>query len=125
MKYQRPNSNTRLTKREKTEMMRDYVEFYKKQYEADQKTLNRKIPREAFAEIIDAIGNLLLHKSAQLATARGPIANFLNDNPLPLAMSNLLPLEIRAFCLALNALKQWVSAEQSAMDRLILGGRAR
>ena len=125
MKYQRPKSGTRLTKHEKVELMRDYVEFYKKQYAADVSDLNRKLPREAFANILDAVGSLLLEATAQLVTTQGLVSKFLKDNPLPPSMSNKLPLDTRAFCLALNALKQWVSAEQSAMDRLILGGAAR
>lgn len=125
MKYRRPKSDTQLTKQEKTELMRDYVEFYKKQYAVDPATLNHKISREAFADITNAIGFLLLEQSARLANMHGPTSEFLKDNPLPLSMRDLLPPEIRTFCLALNALKQWVSAEQQAIDRLILGGRAR
>ena len=125
MKYQRPKSDTRLTKQGKVQLMRDYVEFYKKQYAADAGALNRKIPREAFADILDAIGSLLLQTTAHLATAQGPVSKFLKNNPLPPSLNDKLPLETRAFCLAVNALKQWVAAEQAAMDRLFLGGKAR
>jgi hypothetical protein len=125
VKYQRPHSDARLTKQEKVELMRDYVEFYRRQYAINPATLNRKIPRSSFARATDAIGSLLLEMSAKLATTPGPVAEFLKDNPLPPFLSNKLPIETRAFCLALNALKQWVVAEQAAMDRLILGGSAR
>ena len=37
----------------------------------------------------------------------------------------LLPDSFRVFCLILNALKQWVVAEQSAADRYLLGDKAR
>ena len=70
MKYQRPKSGTRLTKHEKVELMRDYVEFYKKQYAADVSDLNRKLPREAFANILDAVGSLLLEATSQLVTTQ-------------------------------------------------------
>lgn len=40
-------------------------------------------------------------------------------------MAALLPGEFRAFCLALNAVKQWVAKEQAATDRYLLGGVAR
>src|ERR1019366_2780057 len=33
--------------------------------------------------------------------------------------------DFRVYCLALNALKQWLAAEQAATDRYLLGGRAR
>ena len=125
MKYQRPKSNAQLTIQEKNELMSDYVEFSRKQYAADPAALNCKIPREAFANVTDAIGSLLLKQAANLATTEGAVSKFLKDNPLPPSMRDLLPLETRAFCLALNALKQWLAAEQSAMDRLLLGGRAR
>lgn len=125
MKYQRPKSDLRLTKSEKIKLMDGYVAFYKKQYDSDSETLNRKIPREVFADIINAIGSLLVEKTAQLATSHGLTSKFLNDTPLPPSMHDLLSRETRAFCLGLNALKQWVAAEQSAMDRLILGGSVR
>jgi hypothetical protein len=40
-------------------------------------------------------------------------------------MVERLPDDFRVFCLALNSLKQWVGAEQSATDRYLLGGGAR
>ncbi len=36
-----------------------------------------------------------------------------------------MPDDFRIFCLALNALKQWLAAEQAATDRYLLGGKAR
>jgi hypothetical protein len=36
-----------------------------------------------------------------------------------------LPDDYRVYCLALNALKQWLAAEQAATDRYLLGGKAR
>ena len=68
------------------------------------------------------IGQLLLEKSSELATTHGPVQKFLNDNPLPSDMTDLLPIDFRVFCLLLNALKQWVAAEQQAADRFFLAG---
>ena len=64
---------------------------------------------------------MLLTKSKSLASIEGPIRTFLDDNPLPLAVAQRLQPEFRVFCLALNAIKQWVAAEQSATDRYLLG----
>jgi hypothetical protein len=87
--------------------------------------LNRKVPREAFADLLDRLGEMLLTESAWLAETEGPVHAFLDANPLPPAMADRLPVEYRSFCLALNSLKQWVAAEQGAMDRYVLGGSAR
>lgn len=60
-----------------------------------------------------------------MAASTGAVREFLDANPLSPTMSPLLPDEFRTFCLVLNALKQWVAAEQSATDRYLLGGVAR
>lgn len=125
MKYKRPKIDAHLTKQDKIVLMRDFVEYYRQRYASDHSTLNRKVPREAFAKLTDAVGSLLLKNSARLADTRGPASKFLHENPVHPSMCDLLPKRIRAFCLGLNALKQWVSAEQKAMDRLILGGNVR
>lgn len=125
MKYQRLKSSANLSKEKKIELMRDYLEFYREQYAKNPATLNCKVPRNAFDDVINTIGSLLLEKTSELVKKSGTISDFLNDNPLPPSMSSFLPPETRAFCLGLNALKQWVAAEQSAMDRFILGGTAR
>ncbi|RKH51114.1 hypothetical protein D7X55_20450 [Corallococcus sp. AB049A] len=75
--------------------------------------------------MLDQVGALLLQQSAVLATTPGPIREFLDRNPLPPSLEGRLPDEFRAFALALNALKQWVAAEQAATDRYLLGGNAR
>jgi hypothetical protein len=114
-----------LSKAEKVELLRGYSEYYRKLATTDQSALNRKVPRDAFAALLDRIGKLLIDESEQLATSPGPVREFLDANPLPPTMTSLLPDEFRTFCLALNALKQWVGAEQSATDRYLLGGVAR
>jgi len=40
-------------------------------------------------------------------------------------MAPLLPNSVRAFCLLLNALKQWVNKEQIAMDGYLFSSFAR
>lgn len=124
MSYTRPTVSISLSKEEKVALMRTYVEYYRRKYAAAPASLNSKIPRSSFVGLTNKIGTLLLKESANLANS-GMISKFLRENPLPHSMSTMLPMEIRIFCLALNALKQWVSAEQTAMDKLILGGTAR
>jgi hypothetical protein len=87
--------------------------------------LNQKLPREAFKALLDNIGSLLLEKTKALADQPGPVQDFLERNGLPPSVARMLPPDFRAFCLALNALKQWVAAEQQATDRYLLGGKAR
>ncbi len=74
---------------------------------------------------MDVIGSVLLKQTNHLAVKPGPVRDFLELNSLPLSLGSLLPPDFRAFCLGLNALKQWVSAEQHATDRYLLGGNAR
>ncbi len=125
MSYQRPTNPNPLSKAEKVELLREYSEYYRSLATTDQSALNRKVPRDAFADLLDRIGKLLIDESKQMASSPGTVREFLDANPLPPEMTSLLPDEFRTFCLALNALKQWVGAEQSATDRYLLGGVAR
>jgi hypothetical protein len=68
---------------------------------------------------------MLLAESKNLASKEGQVRTFLDKNPLSPAVEKYLSPEFRVFCLALNAIKQWVAAEQSATDRYLLGGDAR
>jgi hypothetical protein len=102
-----------------------YYRDYARLAESDPESLNRKVPREAFQDLLNHIGSLLLEQSAALATQPGPVRDFLEANPLPTALIGRLPDEFRAFSLVLNALKQWVVAEQAATDRYLLGSAAR
>ena len=63
--------------------------------------------------------------SATMAKNNPVVKNFLAETPLPPPLQDLLPDDFRVFCLMLNALKQWISAEQQATDRYLLGGTAR
>jgi hypothetical protein len=125
MVYRRPHCERRLTPEEKKELINGYLDFYKGQAQQDIQNLNKKIPREAFEEFLDEIGGLLLQKSALMAENNPVVRRFLEETPLPLPLQDLLPDEFRVFCLMLNALKQWISAEQQATDRYLLGGTAR
>jgi len=74
--------------------------------------------------LLNTIGNILLEETIK-ASKDGAVKQFLDNNPVPKMMKELLPDEFRAYYLLLNALKQWVSAESAATDRYLLGGTAR
>lgn len=124
-RYERPRNCRSITKTEKLALLKEYASEYEALAKADPSALNRKMAREAFSEVLDAVGVLLAEKSATLAASPGPVREFMDSNPVPGEMAPLLPDSLRAFCLGLNSLKQWVVAEQAAMDRYLLGGRAR
>lgn len=123
--YQRPGNTRILSKAEKIALLRGYTAYYQEVAATDPGALNRKAPREAFANLLDRIGEIIIEESEKLEKSPGPIREFLEANPLPEAMAPLLPGAFRTFCLALNALKQWVAAEQASTDRYLLGGTAR
>jgi hypothetical protein len=125
MTYVRPEAASKLTKQERQRLLRDYYQDYRAWAERDPSVLNRKLPRDACTSLLDAVGELILREAGSLALRPGPLRQFLDANPLPPSLQGRLPDEFRAFCLALNALKQWVAAEQLATDRFLLGDRAR
>ncbi len=87
--------------------------------------LSVKIPRNVFASVLDEIGGFILQQADLLLKENRDVQEFLQNNPLPAHMSELLPDDFRVFSLLLNALKQWVAAESAATDRFLLGGMAR
>jgi hypothetical protein len=125
MPYERPVNLAPLSKAQKLTLLKELVTHYEVEAALDRGALNRKMPREAFAGLVDRVGELLLQESKRLAEEPGAVRDFLDSNPLPSSMAELLPRDFRVFCLALNALKQWVGAEQAATDRFLLGGTAR
>jgi hypothetical protein len=125
MQYSRPQLKSKLAKQEKTALLNAYFEHYKREAAEDPRILNVKIPREALSDLLDQIGALLIDQSRRLAGNPGPVRRFLDENPLPESIACYLPDDFRVFCLVLNALKQWVSAEQLATDRFLFGGTAR
>lgn len=123
--YRRPQPERRHTGRERDELLRRYYAEYSEIAAATPELLNKKVPKDAFNRLLGRVGVALLTESAELARLPGPVRTFLEENPLPPSIDGKLPPEFRAFCLALNALKQWVAAEQAATDRYLLGGTAR
>jgi len=114
-----------MAKEDRATLLREYFDHYRLAVANDPSALNQKIPRAAFADMLDRIGDLVLIEARRTASTPGPVRDFLTANTLPGRWSELLPDEFRVFCLALNALKQWTVAESAATDRFILGGNAR
>jgi uncharacterized protein YbaR (Trm112 family) len=123
--YKRFENKNKLDKNQKITLLEEYTKYYEDiKISQGMEKLNIKIPRELFYDITDKIGTILIEKSNELSK-NGAVKDFLDNNPLPENMATLLPDEFRTFCLILNALKQWVSAEQAATDKYLLGGTAR
>jgi hypothetical protein len=114
-----------MPRAERRALLEEYFGYYKKLIEQSPAALNQKVSRKVFASLLDSIGELLLKESASAAQEAGPLRDFLDKNPLPPILADKLSVEFRVFCLALNALKQWVAAEQAATDRYLLGAAAR
>ncbi len=125
MSYVRPELDVPIPAAQKTELLSEYVRHYAALARADQSTLRRKVANQKFADLLDKIGDLIIAESARLAKEPGPVRTFLEENPVPAGMAPFLTDSVRAFCLALNALKQWVNKEQIAMDGYLLGKNAR
>lgn len=126
MAYKRYKSEIALSKPEKVNLMSEYIDYYERLiHEQGFDALNVKIPRDVFANILDEIGSILNQKAIEMASEDGPVKSFLEENPLPPHMKELIPDDFRVFSLLLNALKQWVSAESQSTDRYLLGGTAR
>jgi hypothetical protein len=125
MAYERPVNNSPLSAEEKRFLLEEYFEYYRELAKTKRILLNQKLPRGAFDGLLNELGEMLLARSKSLASDEGPVRDFLNNNELPPAIAKRLPPEYRVFCLALNAIKQWVAAEQSATDHYLLGGASR
>lgn len=125
MTYVRPQAPDRLPKAERSSILREYFEHYQRLAANDPGALNQKIRRDAFQDLLDRIGAILLAEAQRTARESGPVREFLDANELPGRWKQLLPDDFRAFCLTLNALKQWTVAESAATDRYLLGGNAR
>jgi hypothetical protein len=123
--YKRPKSQIVLTKAQREGLLREYFDHYRAIAKKNPALLNQKLPRDVYKALLHVMGSVLLAQTKDLAAKPGPVREFLELNSLPPSLAPLLPPDFRAFCLALNALKQWVSAEQHATDRYLLGGNAR
>ena len=124
-RYVRPTNPNSLTPEEKSELLKQYFSYYEELAQQDSRLLNVKLERAAVADVLDEIGGLLLERAQTLACRPGRVRDFLNATELPDCIQERLPDEFRAFCLVLNALKQWVAAESAATDRYLLGGTVR
>jgi hypothetical protein len=125
MRFRRLTNPNKLTTEQKRSLLQEYLSHYEREAAVDQSALKQKVPRDAFSELLDQIGLLLLQESKIISTRSGPVADFLQATPLPPRLEKLLPHEFRVYCLALNALKQWIGAQQAATDEFLLGGTAR
>ncbi|MEO8270837.1 MAG: hypothetical protein ABI557_14025 [Aureliella sp.] len=123
--YDRPTNPTPLTPDDKAKLLGLYFSHYEQLASKDSDLLNVKLERSAVEKLLDEIGGLLLERSKELACSPGEVRDYLNATELPECIEGRLPDEFRAFCLVLNALKQWVAAESAATDRYLLGGTAR
>src|SRR5450631_3252939 len=101
MSYVRPQAASKLTKQERSHLLRDYYQDYRESAEREPSSLNRKLPPDACKVLRDAVGELILHEAASLAIRPGPMRQFLEANPLPPSLEGRLPDEFRAFCLVL------------------------
>ena len=124
MQYSRPRMDQRLETEAKTLLLESYFEFCEQAYKKAPGSLNQKIPRDVFSNLLNEIGCLLVQRSKEMIVDDA-VKQHLDATPLPPEVDDLLPSDFRVFCLALNALKQWVSAEQSATDRYLLGSTGR
>lgn len=119
MAYIRPKPTKKLTPPQRRDVLDATVQA------ASSDSLNRKIPRKLFEKSLDKIGEQLLLLARDVASSDMAVRAFLDENPLPPLMRDLIPTEYRVFCLLLNALKQWVTKEQLATDSYVLGSSAR
>jgi hypothetical protein len=125
VKFERPRNLVRLTPEQRRSIICEYVGYYKTIFETEPEKLSKKVPRNVFSDLLDTIGNYLLEESKVLSKNDPSILSFLEENALPSSLSQSLTPEYRVFCLALNALKQWIAAEQTATDKFILGANVR
>ncbi|MDD2811146.1 hypothetical protein [Rhodoferax sp.] len=129
MSYTRPVNPNPVTPDGKPQLISDYIAYYEKiallaKESGNYSELNVKLPKAAAEVLLSDVG-ALLNQAAVKAAKTGQVKDFLDRNPLPDSMKSHLPDEFRAFCLLLNALKQWVSAESLSTDRYLLGGTVR
>lgn len=124
-RYERPSNKKPVAPDEKAELLRQYFAYYEQVAQQDPDRLNVKLERAAVADLLDEIGGLLLERAKALSSSQGTVRDFLDATELPECIRERLPDEFRAFCLILNALKQWVAAESAATDRYLLGSTVR
>ena len=129
MPYVRPVNLNPVLPEEKPQLISEHIAYYKMIAQlaaerGDYAELNVKLPKVAAEAFLSDVGTLL-NQAALKAAKTGAVKDFLDKHPLPDSMKSHLPDEFRAFCLLLNSLKQWISAESLATDRYLLGGTVR
>jgi len=87
MSYQRPQNDRPLSKAEKLQLLKAHALHYRMLAGTDPSALNRKVPRDAFSELIQRIGQNVVDESGTLAASPGLVRDFLDANPLPPATS--------------------------------------
>jgi hypothetical protein len=80
---------------EKTQLLKEHFDQYAALIKRDPPALNAKAPRSAFENLLNQIGHLLLAEAKRLAPTDGPVQDFLQEHPLPPAMSQRLPIDFR------------------------------
>src|SRR5688500_10273805 len=108
MSYERPRAEATLTPDERRALLRDYLAVYRDMAASGHVSSNVKLSKAAFADLLDEIGDVLLRRCKELASRSGPVRDFLQTNRPPGELARLLPDDFRAYCLGLNALKQWM-----------------
>jgi hypothetical protein len=124
-RYSRYKASKKLEGDARRQALAAYVAHYAKIAEVQPELLNQKVPRAAFDSVLHEIGLLMQQRARELATGAGAVRDFLKTNPVPACLGGELTDEVRAFCLLLNAFRQWSVGEQLAMDRLLLSGNVR
>ncbi len=128
--YNRPSVKKLEPQDASPKRRRDAIHKYLAQAEAIAKdparrfNLNSKMPREVVEATLSHVGGFLQEEVHRLQE-EGILKETLSRMPVPEGISGLLTDELRIFCLLLNALKQWVSSESAAMDRLLFPGNVR
>jgi hypothetical protein len=56
MAYKRPTNPTPLSNAEKLNLLKDYMQHYRQLAAIDGTILNRKVPRGAFVDLLDRLG---------------------------------------------------------------------
>ena len=83
MAFKRFENENTLNKKEKVELITEYVDYYKILIaEKGLDALNVKIPRNVFESILHKIGEILIEESVKISK-NGVVKEFLDSNPVP------------------------------------------
>jgi len=88
MAYERPENELPLSPEEKPILLKQYFEYYRALSETNPSALNAKLPRSAFEDLLNELGEMLLAKSRSLASIEGPVGRqpvALSDRSTPTA----------------------------------------